>query len=113
MPGSAARARELPEPWRYARIFLKIGGVYGIRNGRKVGQKSGDRFPLDIARAAGLSDGERVEIEARDGDIVIRRPDADAAAEAQVAAEEIIEESRRHSLGDATIRELLDDGRRE
>jgi len=79
----------------------------------KWGKNLAIRFPFDIARAAGLSDGERVEIEARDGDIVIRRPDADAAAEAQVAAEEIIEESRRHSLGDATIRELLDDGRRE
>lgn len=31
------------------------------------------RFPGEIAEAARLSDGERVEIEARDGDIVIRR----------------------------------------
>ena len=78
----------------------------------KWGKNLAIRFPLEIARAAGLSDGERIEIEARDGAIVIRRPDADAAAEAQAAAEEIIEESRRQSLGDVTIRELLDEGRR-
>ena len=78
----------------------------------KWGKNLAIRFPLDIARAAGLSDGERVEIEARDGDVVIRRPNAGAVAEAQAAAEEIIEERSRHSLGDVTIRELLDEGRR-
>jgi antitoxin MazE len=31
------------------------------------------RFPGEIARAAGLCDGERVEIETHDGEIVIRR----------------------------------------
>lgn len=31
------------------------------------------RLPSDIVAAARLSDGERVEIEAHDGDIVIRR----------------------------------------
>jgi antitoxin MazE len=31
------------------------------------------RFPCEIAKAARLSDGERVQIEALDGDIVIRR----------------------------------------
>jgi antitoxin MazE len=31
------------------------------------------RIPGEIANAAGLSDGERVEVETRDGDIVIRR----------------------------------------
>jgi len=31
------------------------------------------RIPGEIANAAGISDGERVEIEARDGDIVIHR----------------------------------------
>jgi hypothetical protein len=55
---------------------------------------------------------KRVEIEARGRDIVIRRTDACAAAEALAAAEEIIEESRSHSLGDVTVRELLDEGRR-
>jgi len=31
------------------------------------------RFPADVARAAGLSDGERVEIAASGEDIVIRK----------------------------------------
>lgn len=57
-------------------------------------------------------EGKRGEVATRGGDMVIQQPDACAAAEAQAAAEEIIEESRRHSLGDITIRELLDEGRR-
>jgi antitoxin MazE len=70
------------------------------------------RMPSEIARAAALSEGERVEIEIRDGDIVIHRPAARAQADAEAAAEEIIDESRNHSLGGITIRELLDEGRR-
>jgi antitoxin MazE len=70
------------------------------------------RVPSEIAKAIALSMGERVEIEARDGDIVIRRPAARARADAEAAAEEIIDESRNHSLGTVTIRELLDEGRR-
>jgi antitoxin MazE len=31
------------------------------------------RFPGEIVKACGLSDGERVEIEAQDGNIVLRR----------------------------------------
>jgi antitoxin MazE len=31
------------------------------------------RIPGEVANAAGLGGGERVEVEARDGDIVIRR----------------------------------------
>lgn len=70
------------------------------------------RVPSEIARAAELREGERVEIEAREGDIVIRRPAARARAEAEAAAEEIIAESGNHSLGTATIRELIEEGRR-
>ena len=78
----------------------------------KWGKNLAIRVPFEIAKAAGLSDGERVEIETHDGDILIRRPVARAQADAQAAAEEIIAESHNHSLGDITIRELLDDGRR-
>jgi antitoxin component of MazEF toxin-antitoxin module len=78
----------------------------------KWGKNLAIRFPLEIAKAARLSDGERVEIEARAGDIVIRRLDANADADARLAAEEIIEESGRHTLDGVTIRELLDEGRR-
>ena len=31
------------------------------------------RFPGDVAKAARLTEGERVEIEARDGEIILRR----------------------------------------
>jgi antitoxin MazE len=39
----------------------------------KWGKNLAIRFPGEIAKAAGLSDGERVEIETHDGKIVIRR----------------------------------------
>jgi len=78
----------------------------------KWGNNLAIRVPLEIAKAAALSDGEDVEIEARDGDIVIRRPAGVARRDAQAAAEEIIRERARHSLGKVTIRELLNLGRR-
>jgi antitoxin MazE len=78
----------------------------------KWGKNLAIRVPAEIARTAGLTDGERVEIEVHDGDIIIRRPVANARADAQAAAEEIIKESERYTLGDTTIGELLDEGRR-
>lgn len=39
----------------------------------KWGKNLAIRFPGQVAEAAGLTDGERVEIEAHDGEIVIRR----------------------------------------
>lgn len=39
----------------------------------KWGKNLAIRFPGEIAKAAGLNDGERVEINARDGEIIIRR----------------------------------------
>jgi antitoxin component of MazEF toxin-antitoxin module len=68
--------------------------------------------PLDIAVTTGLRDGERVELEVQDGDILIRRPAAHMRADALAAAEEIIGEGLDHSLGDVTIRDLIDEGRR-
>jgi antitoxin MazE len=72
------------------------------------------RIPLSVAKATGLSDGERVEIDILDGDLVIRRPSAHARArsQAEAAAAEIIGESKRYSLGDVSLRTLLDEGRR-
>jgi antitoxin component of MazEF toxin-antitoxin module len=80
----------------------------------KWGKNLAIRVPMEIARAAGLTDGEKVEVETQDGDIVVRRPEARARVreDAQAAAEEIIAESRRHSLGDVSIQDLLEDGRR-
>lgn len=72
------------------------------------------RVPFDVARESGLSDGEQVEIEAQDGDIIIRRSAAHARArgDAEAAAAEIVAESKRHSLGGVRVRDLLDEGRR-
>jgi antitoxin MazE len=82
-----------------------------VRVGRW-GRNLAVRVPAEIAKTAELSEGERVEIEMRDGDIVIRRPAARARADADAAADEIVSESRKHPLGALTIRELLDEGRR-
>ena len=80
----------------------------------KWGKNLAIRVPMDVARMAGLTDGEKVEIETQDGDILVRRRAAHARArqDAEDAAEEIIAESRSHSLGGISIRDLLDDGRR-
>ena len=80
----------------------------------KWGKNLAIRVPMEVARAAGLTDGEKVEVETQDGDIVVRRREARVRArqDAEAAADEIIAESRRHSLGSVSIRELLEDGRR-
>lgn len=78
----------------------------------KWGKNLAIRVPFEIADAAGLREGEKVEIEAKQGDIVIRRPMARARADALMAAEEIIEESRNYPLGNISIQELLEEGRR-
>jgi antitoxin MazE len=78
----------------------------------KWGKNLAVRLPLDIVKTAGLRSGERVDVEARGSDIIIRRADADAIADAQAAAEEIIAESERHPLDQATILEMLNEGRR-
>ncbi|HEX4079416.1 MAG TPA: AbrB/MazE/SpoVT family DNA-binding domain-containing protein [Rhizomicrobium sp.] len=72
------------------------------------------RVPTEVARATGLADGEEVEVEMQDRDIVIHRRAAHARArdDAEAAAGEITEESRRYSLGNLSSRELLEEGRR-
>ena len=72
------------------------------------------RVPVDVARACGLADGETVDIEMQDGDLVVRRRAAHVRArqDAEAAAVEIIADSRRHPLGNVSIRELLEEGRR-
>lgn len=80
----------------------------------KWGKNLAVRVPMEIARATGLTDGEKVEIEIQDGDIIVRRHEAHRRArrDAEAAAEEIIAESRKHSLAGIPLRELLEDGRR-
>jgi len=70
------------------------------------------RVPLDVAKRTGLIDGERVEVEAQDGDIVIRRPIARARKAAAMAAEEIIAERQRYRLDRKAIPRLIAGGRR-
>jgi antitoxin component of MazEF toxin-antitoxin module len=72
------------------------------------------RIPLDVVRSAGLSDGEKVEIEVKNGDIVIHRADARAETRARALAafDEIIADSKGRTLGGVSIRELIDEGRR-
>lgn len=72
------------------------------------------RIPLSVAKAAGLSDGERVEIDVQDGDLMIRRPEAHARARsnAEAAATEIMSERKRYTLGGLSIRTLREEGRR-
>jgi antitoxin component of MazEF toxin-antitoxin module len=80
----------------------------------KWGKNLAVRVPVEVARATGLGEGERVEIETVDGDILIRRQAARARAreDAETAAAEIIAASRHHRLGDVSVRELLEEGRR-
>jgi antitoxin MazE len=80
----------------------------------KWGKSLALRVPLEIAQGAGLSDGESVEIEIVDGDIVIRRSSAREAAlaDAQAAMAEITREAKGRSLGGVSIKELLNEGRR-
>ena len=80
----------------------------------KWGKNLAIRVPMDVARASGLANGETVEIEIQDGDLVVRRRAAHVRArqDAEAAAAEIVADSRRHSLGDVSIRGLLEEGRR-
>ena len=72
------------------------------------------RVPLALARRLGLADGERVDLIDADGDIVIRRIQArgDARARAGAAVDSIRANRAGHTLGDVTIRDLIDEGRR-
>ncbi len=65
------------------------------------------RVPHDVAKRIGLVDGERVEIDAQDRDIVIRRPAAQARKIAAMAADEIIAERQRYRLNRKSILRLV------
>jgi antitoxin component of MazEF toxin-antitoxin module len=70
--------------------------------------------PMDVARAYGLTNGETVDIELQEGDLIVRRLAAHVRAreDAEAALAEIIADSRYHSLGDVSIWELIEEGRR-
>ncbi|MBX7198520.1 MAG: AbrB/MazE/SpoVT family DNA-binding domain-containing protein [Rhodospirillaceae bacterium] len=70
------------------------------------------RVPVRLAKTLGLSAGDEVEIEVKDGDIVIHRPAALNRADAIKAAEDILKNAKGHSLGGSSIKELINEGRR-
>lgn len=70
------------------------------------------RVPVAVAKAAHLNEGENVEVEIRDHDIVIRRADAHSRADAIKAAEEIRRNRRRIKLRGETIKDLINEGRK-
>lgn len=80
----------------------------------KWGKNLAIRVPREIAKSLGLSDGEPVEIEAANGDIVIRRSAAksEARRDAQAAVTEIIAGAAGFTLGELSIDQLRDEGRR-
>ena len=80
----------------------------------KWGKNLAIRVPVALAETVGLSDGEAVEIEAVDGDLMIRRTTAQAEKRrlAETAAAEMEAESAHSRLGDISVRALLEEGRR-
>jgi len=78
----------------------------------KWGKNLAIRVPYELADASGLSDGEQVEMEMKDGDLVVRRPAAHARARAQKAAKDIRRDGKKYTLGDITIQDLRNEGRR-
>ena len=71
------------------------------------------RVPVDVVRLAGLSDGEAVEIEWVDGNILMRRDEAEAIKRqnALAAAQAIIAARKGVRLDGLSIRDLINEGR--
>ena len=71
------------------------------------------RVPADVVRLAGLSDGEVVDIESIDGNILMRRDEAEAAKRqaAFAAAQAIIAARKVVRLYGLAIRDLINEGR--
>jgi antitoxin component of MazEF toxin-antitoxin module len=81
---------------------------------RRWGKNLAIRVPHDVVARTGLVDGERVDVEAQDGDIVVRRAVARTSTGAAItAAEEIINERRRYRLDRRAVLRLIAEGRRE
>ncbi|MGH1558977.1 AbrB/MazE/SpoVT family DNA-binding domain-containing protein [Caulobacter segnis] len=72
------------------------------------------RVPQEIAQATGLVEGEQVDMEIQDGNIVLVRSEAraEAKARAEAALKRMVELSKTVSLEGLSIREMTDEGRR-
>jgi len=80
---------------------------------RRWGKNLAIRVPHDIVERTGLVDGERVRVEAQDGDIVIRRAGARIRMrDAIAAAEEITDERRHYRLDRRAMLRMIAEGRR-
>lgn len=79
----------------------------------KWGKSLAVRLPREIADAVGIVHGEIVDLETRDGDVVIHPSESkrNARADALAAIEEILAARKGYSLGGMRIRELIDDDR--
>lgn len=71
------------------------------------------RVPADVVRLAGLRDGEVVDIESIDGNILMRRDEAEAGKRqvALAAAQAIIAARKGVRLDGLSIRDLINEGR--
>jgi antitoxin MazE len=80
----------------------------------KWGRNLAVRVPFEVAEQSGLKEGERVEIETRDGDILIRRSKlSDEARERALRALDEIRKRRKGvTLGGISIKELINEGRK-
>jgi antitoxin MazE len=78
----------------------------------KWGKNLAIRVPHEIAEALGLSDGEQVELHAKDGNLAVIRPEARKRAEAEKAAEAILKRGRGMSLRGLSIKDLINEGRK-
>jgi antitoxin component of MazEF toxin-antitoxin module len=78
----------------------------------KWGKNLAIRIPQDVADVTGLSDGEQVEIQAKDGDLVVTRPAARDRSDAIKAAEEIRRARKGFSLGGLSIKDMINEGRK-
>lgn len=72
------------------------------------------RVPQEIAQATGLVEGEQVDMEIQNGNIVLVRSEAkaEAKARAEAALKRMVELSKTVSLEGLSIREMIDEGRR-
>jgi antitoxin component of MazEF toxin-antitoxin module len=70
---STNRQFERRIPAEISLVYL-VGKVYQVSRATvgRWGKSLAVRLPGEVARSAGFRDGERVEVETRDGDIVIR-----------------------------------------
>ncbi|WP_208948366.1 AbrB/MazE/SpoVT family DNA-binding domain-containing protein [Segnochrobactrum spirostomi] len=69
-------------------------------------------LPEDVAREFGLAAGQILEIESREGELLLRRAGRASDAGNTTVADEILQAARGRRLGGVALRDLIGDGRR-